>query len=228
MKGNKFNNCRLAGTVALAAAAWLAPSIATADFIDNFDDGLAQDWALTGLWHVTDNSPNGTPALGYVKDETPGTELNGNFDTGERNSGTATTPLLACGVACSVAFDWLNDTEGGATYDVFSVYVLLNGSTQNILTATGAPNLNYVPFFEDLLPIVGSGNTFQVQFFFDTVDSIANDGAGIRVDNFRFRNVELPITSVPEPSTLLLLWFGLLGLYFVRRHRVRHFPVRPS
>ena len=81
----KFSTAALALSTALALP--FAASAAT--FTENFDDGLSQGWSLSGLWKITENNPNGTKALGYVQNESSGTDLDGNFDTGATNSGTA-------------------------------------------------------------------------------------------------------------------------------------------
>jgi hypothetical protein len=193
----------------------LVSGLASASFIEDFNDGSAQGWTLEGLWHVTGNSPNGTQALGYVQDETTGTILNGNYNTaGERNSGTATTPTLTCGSSCLLSFDWLDQSEG-SSFDILSLQIILPSEEVTLFSTQGVSTTSdYARYSEDLLSLVAPGGAFQLQFLFDTVDSIANDTAGARIDNILLETG--PVASVPEPSPLLLLMGSLVGLIVSR------------
>ncbi|KMT64809.1 PEP-CTERM sorting domain-containing protein [Catenovulum maritimum] len=189
---------------------------------ENFDDGEAQGWTLTGLWHVTGNNPNGTAgALGYVQGETTGTTLNGNFNTGGSNSGTATTGLFQCldanAIGCSVNFDSLDSAETG-TWDQLDVYLLHGGAQTLILDNNGGSAFNdsiYRTSSFDLSNLLGNDEQFQLRFSFATLDGLFNDYTGPRIDNF----VVNTGVEVPEPSTLAIFALSLVGLVARRRKK---------
>jgi|TARA_R110001583_G_scaffold2782_1_gene19463 hypothetical protein len=184
---------------------------------ENFDDGLAQGWSLTGLWHVTGNNPNGSAgALGYVQGETTGTVLDGNFDVGGlANSGTATSNIFHCQEAvvfgCTVTFDFLDSSENYG-FDQLDVYILHNGLETLILENS---DLNddgqYRTMSYDIQALIGNSFDFKVMFKFDTIDHIANNFSGPRIDNFIIVSDDIS-SEVPEPSTLAIFALGIMGL----------------
>lgn len=193
------------------AILFLSTNAYSVSVIENFDDGLAQGWSLDGLWHVTDNAPYGGTgfALGYVKDETSGPALNGNFDTSSANSGTALSPNASCIGPCLLSFDYIKDTEGGSTYDTIDITIIQNSTDFFASTITSDPTA-YQPFSFDLTTLVGLDTTslFNVEFFFDTVDAISNGDAGVRIDNF---SVGTPVSAVPVPAAVWLFGSAIAG-----------------
>ena len=187
---------------------------------ENFDDGFAQNWTLDGLWHVTDNAPFGGTgyALGYVKDETSGVIPNGNFDTGSRNFSTALSPSASCPAACSLSFDYIKLTESGSVFDILKISITQNSSEYLIDTITSENISSYTSLSFDLtsLPGLDTMSSFNVEFYFDSIDSIGNDGAGVRVDNF---SVGTPTSVVPVPAAVWLFGSGLLGLIGLARRK---------
>lgn len=105
-------------------------------------------------------------------------------------------------------------TFGGAAFNLISMDVVGLGtiafgpsdwtsSTGGFVTVPASVG----PFF---FPAVGFTNVTSVLW-----DQIT--GGNMAIDNLVFT----PVTAVPEPSTLLLLGFGLAGLVGVRRKRKR-------
>lgn len=201
--------------VVLSLASWGAH--AGIIFNEDFEDGVANGWALSGLWHVTQNAPaSGSYALGYVQNETAGPTPNGDFATGSANSGTAVTPTLACSSGpCLISFDWLSIGEQSTNYDIFTVRLIPTGAPSQDLLVNGYSE-TYQSFSQDVSSIVGI-DSFSVSFAFDSVDSIINDSPGTRVDNFQV--VDGSQSSVPSPATLALIGLGLAGLSCSRRRK---------
>lgn len=183
---------------------------------EDFEDGIADGWSLSGLWKVTQNAPeDGEYALGYVQNETAGATPNGDFQTGATNSGVASTPSLSCaGGPCIVSFDWFDISES-SFWDIFNVSLLPSGGAAQTLIANGNSQ-TYLSFSQDISAAVGS-DPFTIQFAFDTVDPLFNESPGVRVDNFLLQGGNP--SSVPSPATVALFGLGLVGLGWSRRKR---------
>ncbi|QPG05257.1 PEP-CTERM sorting domain-containing protein [Salinimonas marina] len=209
---------KFTSVISTMAASWLLISgtCQAALITEDFDDGLAQGWTLTGLWHVTDNNPNGSAgALGYVKDETAGTTLNGNFNTGSANSGTATSGALQCAnpgnQGCSLSFDSLDGSEA-SIWDILDVFLIQNSVATQILANNGGAAFNdnmYRTSVFNIADFLASNDPFQVEFSFDTGDAILNNFPGPRVDNFALQTSN---ANIPEPATMALITLGLMAL----------------
>ena len=197
----------------------LSSNAFSASLSENFDDGLAKGWEFDGLWHVTDNAPYGGTgyALGYVKDETSGLAPNGNYDTGEPTFGTALSPSASCIGACSLSFDYIKITEGGA-FDNLEVSIIQDSSEYLIDTITDGYVPSYISFSFDLtsLSSVDTMSPFNVKFYFDSVDGIGNDTAGVRIDNF---SVGTTPAVIPVPAAVWLFGSGLIGLIGAARRK---------
>jgi hypothetical protein len=186
---------------------------------ENFDDGVANGFTLNSLWHVTPNFPASSPnALGYVQGESAGGTLNGNFDTGAANSGSATSPSINIpGSGATLSFDALCACEGGLKFDLLSVNILHGVSTP--VADSNAFNKDSDPSYGPVTILLGAfaGETIQIQFFFDTIDLNYNDFAGPRIDNIVVRTPD--VVGIPEPGTVLLFASGLLGFAGLLRKR---------
>jgi hypothetical protein len=232
--------------VALACAtAGINQQVSAAAYSEDFDDGQAQGWTLDGLWKLTENNPNGTTALGYVQDETPGTTLNGNYDTGVANFASASTPQLSCDDNCVLSFDWLDDSEEGEIFDRFDVFIDTADTTFRILSSGNFNNTQTYRQFTSagdstINALFDSAEAFSVRFFFDTIDANFNSAPGVRVDNFRLTDGgtggpspggpdggtggPLPggpdgTTEVPLPGGAVLFGAGLAALGRAGRRR---------
>src|SRR5690242_9273253 len=119
---------RLTLATVFAITVFATNAAKAAVYSENFDSGNA-GYAMTGLWHVTQNFPFSNPnALGYVHNETAGSTPNGDYATGgNANSGTATSPLILLAAdSTTLTFEAFNHNEYGDDpnfYDRLQVYI---------------------------------------------------------------------------------------------------------
>jgi hypothetical protein len=138
------------------------------------------------LWHVTavctpPAHPSAPNALAYSQDATC------NYDTGVRNSGTATFSLDLTGVAsANLVFTHQYQTESSTfqlPFDTRQVRISTDGGvtfSRIAITEHLAMNV-YFQETIDLTPYVGS--EVHIRFFFDTVDQVANQFKGWFIDD---------------------------------------------
>jgi len=165
----------------------------------NFDGALVGDtsadgWTGTGLWHVTARrASSGTQSFYY------GQEATGNYNTGLRNQGTLTSPLLDLSIFDRpvIEFAIRIRTEQLFPFDTIWVRVSTDsGATYPIQVAQlfwNTPGTGFRTMRIDLEPLAGLNNV-RVQFYFDSIDdgffSDPNDNnfEGVYIDNIVIRN----------------------------------------
>jgi hypothetical protein len=156
-------------------------------FSDDMESGLAS-WTLTGsdgkggpgLWHAGThrfNSP--TRALYY------GLEPGHTYNTGAANAGLATSRSISLvGVAAPrLSFRHFLQREASASYDLARLLISTNGGVSWTLLATYTSAT--VMTLIDLDLAAYQGQTIQLRFSFDTVDSVANGYEGWVIDDVR-------------------------------------------
>ncbi len=144
---------------------------------EGFNSGLPSGWSATGLWNITSSCNSGSSCNGgsfaYY-----GISGSCTFNNGGTNNGSLKAPavdLLATGG--KLEFCYRYDGEGGSPYDRASVRV--NGAE---VWAAAGTTLAWTPVSVDL-PVAGAGAV--IEFYFDTVDGIANDSLGFQVDGVK-------------------------------------------
>ncbi len=164
-------------------------------FNDDVEDAAA-GWAATGMWHrTTRRAASGAYSWWF------GDEATGNYDTGARNFGSLTSPLIDLSGVTAAAVEWDQMFRGegfgpsvdlgfgsGAPYlnaDAGRLMIRADGGSWKTLTHLA--HNNSTESFEhhkiNLSHFVGS--LIELRFDFDTIDASDNHFEGWFVDNIR-------------------------------------------
>ncbi len=162
-------------------------------WVNDFDGGDIKDIVISNSqgpaagWQLTNKPPAGVaktaPGVLYYGDLNKGT-----FDFGA-SKGTATTPkiLLPSGTNSKLTLDIYMDTElgGAGSFDDLYIYVVVGGNkvTAWNKSSPGFGGNQWISVTYDLKTYIGQ--EIQVEIFFDTKDSIGNQGKGVFIDNLK-------------------------------------------
>lgn len=134
-----------------------------------------------GLWNLTTRratDANHSPVTSFWY----GNPATGNYDTGSRNAGEIVSPSFVVQSDTNISFKYFLDTEGGVTYDKATVQVSTNGGAS--WTTVLNPLLESSVFTSASASLASyAGQTAQVRFVFDTIDSTLNSFEGWYVDD---------------------------------------------
>ena len=111
----------------------------------------------------------------------------GNYDFGLSNGSAKTPPItLPSNVNSKVSFDLYMQTESGSYYDNLQVNLYVGGAKTQLWDkgASGFATGAWTTISLDLSAYVGQ--EVQLEFFFNTVDGVANSTFGVAVDNLHF------------------------------------------
>ncbi len=162
---------------------------------EDFEGGTPDGWTFTPIvdgvgWQVTTMSKFHTgPSVLYYGN--PGAE---NFDNGEINTGTATSPPLDIPSGVETKLDmWVYfDGESSLSYDDFWVEVDTGDKTFTVVKKSDIKDEAWKHVVKDLSYL--GGKTIQLKFRFDTIDGTVNKGYGVVVD-------DLKVVSTCQPKT---------------------------
>ncbi|MEW6103549.1 MAG: T9SS type A sorting domain-containing protein, partial [bacterium] len=148
-------------------------------FFDNFDDGSANDWQTTGLWHLeTKRSHSGPYSFAYN---------NGiNYNIG-RNSGYIISPEIDLSSFSNPILSfwtyWQHESYPWGSYDNMKVEVF-NGTSWNQIFYNDCKSLSYSDWHQESLDLSSYyGKKIKIRFSFDTVDSLYNNYEGWYIDD---------------------------------------------
>lgn len=157
--------------------------------VANWDDATLQGWIVSSTCSPQINwQPDNTRAAGGTHSLYYGDPVTQNYNcTGGAHSGTATSKFINLHPgAPDVTFSVFIHTEGGLSYDQLGLWVMpanvkvwdRNDFTQG---ASGNTNGQFVQQTVDLSAY--ANQTIQLQFRFNTVDSISNSTEGVYIDS---------------------------------------------
>lgn len=160
---------------------------------ERFDAGAPGGWNLSPPannvgWRVHPNpsAPSGTHVLYY------GHPTLNFYESGGRNSGTATTPLvrLPDGVELKLSFQVLLDVEDNPQRDLFAVEALIG---QAVVPLVGKAELTLGRWQEVQVDLTwAASQAIQIRFSFDSVDGAQNTTRGVLLDDVRLLSTCLP------------------------------------
>jgi hypothetical protein len=186
----------------------LAPE-RTCQLTEDFESGLngwtiANLGALTNLWHRTndfrgiDTDSEGNPINQHLYF---GSDVTHNFNFGVVG-GIVTSPVyVVANTGARIQFENWARTEGGTFFDGKDVLASVNGGPFVLLTEVTSPQ--GIGFFPpdvwDQVSVnvpANTGDTLQMRFLFNSLDSVANTGEGWRIDNVCLSIHQLPPTEL--------------------------------
>jgi PKD repeat protein len=152
---------------------------------ENFDDGTADGWTLTGLWHLSGacSTPPSTPnSLNYNQGS------GCTYFTGSRTSGMATVDLDLTGrsgATLDLTHRFVKELYSAGAYDVMRIQASTDGGAiWTTLRQWDSRNPNqpaWTPHAVDLT--LYAGRAIKLRFFFDSIDQNYNNYAGWFIDD---------------------------------------------
>ncbi len=166
-------------------------------FEDDMESGT-NNWTVSGetsLWHQSSERYASPMTSWYY-----GIEGELNYDTGGKNLGSITSPLidLTAFTASTLNFDHFLDTEESLHYD--KAFVRISNDGGNTFTDVFTRLTTNDVFIQETLNISAfDGDIIQIQFSFDTGDGLYNNHEGWYVDDIMVSGqiAEVPANLFP-------------------------------
>jgi hypothetical protein len=218
----------------LLVAVFLLPAGLHADFVNGgFETGDFSSWATSGDASVVGSVGSISPPEGTKQARMtngPGSSSAADLETflglssgtlsglgnGTATEGSAIKQTVTADVGDTLTFRWnflTAESTPGDPYNDFAFVSIVPGSTSTLanthssFTTTDAPGFNSMTGYQTFTFTFTSSGSFTVGVgVVDVQDTSTN--SGLLVDDFR-------LSPVPEPSSLVLLSAGLVGLGLV-------------
>jgi hypothetical protein len=143
--------------------------------------GSGKGWQI---WDQPKTPPGAQSAPGVLYYGDPAA---GNFAMGGANNGKARTAAvqLPPGGNLSLQLKLYMDTESGTTYDRLFIHKYVDGAKQQVWSkgSGGFSTNKWLDINIDLS--ADAGKSVEIEFEFDTVDSVANSGLGVLIDDLK-------------------------------------------
>jgi hypothetical protein len=154
-------------------------------FRDTFES--TSSWSPTGLWHLANNSTCASPGYSSATHAMYfGQDSSCTYATGARVSGTITSPLIT-GVAStsSLRFKYYRRVESASgSYDVASVQIVTGTTATTVWSKSSSTASNTLWNDSGAISLSAyAGQSIQVRFKFDSIDSAYNSFTGFLVDD---------------------------------------------
>jgi pectate lyase len=180
-EAHHLNSKRLQSLLMIASMVLVAAPARADQFFDNMESGT-NGWIANGLWHIVGAAPCGN-SVSPTHSWYYGTDATCTYNTGGANSGDLVSPSFAIPANATLMFQSWEQTESADSYfDRRVVYISTNNGGAWIQIFQSLDNA--AAWHQVSLDFSAyAGQTAQLRFHFDTVDSIANDYRGWYVDD---------------------------------------------
>lgn len=211
----------IAGLLALAASSASMAAVVLSEDFDDVSTLAGKGWAIQNLstpvgpstWfqgNATAGSANGAA----------GSHIGANFLSAATDGGTISNWLMTpvVDMASNVSMDFALRLLGGGFLDTVQVYYSVAGASTNVAdfllldTYASSVDTGWTLKHETLSFLATSG-TGRFAFRYFVGDTLV-DGNYVGIDAV---NVNVNVSSVPEPASIALLSLGLLGVAAARR-----------
>jgi hypothetical protein len=163
---------------------------ATDFFSDDMESGV-NDWSADGLWHQSNSRYHSSSTSWAYNDGV-------DYDTGDHNTGSLTSPtidLTTTNIGNLTFWTWYEVEAPTKTYDQMWIQISENSGPFVSEYQIDPSQMNsWIRVSLNITSYVG--NIIRIRFFFDSIDSIANDFEGWYIDDVVVNDIPLP----PETS----------------------------
>ena len=181
-----------------------ATSAGTIVFEDDMENGPGE-WVAAGtddLWHISQKRFNSPSNAWYYGDE-----KSGNYDTGDANSGTLTSPpisLVDADDAMLTFYEW-SQLQSSSRFDLTRVQLSSDGVRWQTIFESHGTNDVWTKRAVNISEFVDPTSTVYVRFWFDTVSSSFNAFEGWYIDDVQLltAKLELPGDKTPTPNLVV-------------------------
>jgi subtilisin family serine protease len=193
---------------------------ATILYQEKAENGL-NGWTISGtdgnsgpaLWHLSNSRFNSTNTSWYY-----GNEKTKDFNTGQRNYGSITSPLIDTKTSTNadLTFYYWREVESySGPYDVLKVEVSYNnGSTWTTVQTIDSSTTSKKTWTSSGYIPLQSGKQIKIRFSFDTVDAYGNDYEGVYIDDIEIVGTEPE--DITPPSSITNLSVSATGTNYVK------------